>query len=232
MNGILYGVGVGPGDPELLTIQAVRTIREADIIFIPKKQKENCRAYQIALQAVPELAEKETVGFDFPMVRDAEKLRNAHREIWQSIKEILSSGKSAAFLTIGDPLVYSTFAPILEQAKADNMEYRVISGVPSFIAAAAVCGVSLATGNQPIQVLSGQEDVYKEIKKPGTKILMKCGHNILMLKTMLSMIEQSRPVEILAVKDCGMPEQEIYYGADAIPEDDSYMLTVIIRDKN
>ena len=57
-QGILYGVGVGPGDPELLTLKAVRILRECDVIAIPQESKEGCTAYQIARQAVPELDEK------------------------------------------------------------------------------------------------------------------------------------------------------------------------------
>ena len=67
--GILYGVGTGPGDPELLTLKAVRILREADVIGIPSTKKEGCKAWQIAVQAVPEIEKKETLFVSFPMSR-------------------------------------------------------------------------------------------------------------------------------------------------------------------
>lgn len=80
MAGILYGVGVGPGDPELMTIKAVRVIRECEVIGIPAKDRDSCRAYQIAVQLVPEIFEKPVVAVPVPMTTDGERLAAAHGE--------------------------------------------------------------------------------------------------------------------------------------------------------
>ena len=77
MKGIAYGVGVGPGDPELMTLKAVRLIKENDIIAVPGKDPKETVAYRIALGAVPELAEKELIPVYFPMVKDRELIRKA-----------------------------------------------------------------------------------------------------------------------------------------------------------
>ena len=79
MKGIVYGVGVGPGDPELMTLKAVRLIRENDVIAVSGRDVRSSVAYQIAVQAVPELAEKELVPIDMPMTKDSEKLKEAHQ---------------------------------------------------------------------------------------------------------------------------------------------------------
>ena len=78
MTGILYGVGVGPGDPELMTLKAVRLIRQNDVIAVPGKVPENTTAYRIAVQAVPELKEKKLLAVDFPMTRDLQRLEEKY----------------------------------------------------------------------------------------------------------------------------------------------------------
>lgn len=118
--GTLYGVGVGPGAPDLLTLRAVDIIRNADIICIPQEDKNSCRAYQIAEEAVPEISEKECVCFDFKMTRDEEELRRIHADAYRRIKNLLTGGRTAAFLMIGDPSVYSSFSYIAKLAVDDQ----------------------------------------------------------------------------------------------------------------
>ena len=89
MTGTLYGVGVGPGDPELLTLKAVRLIKESEIIAIPNDNKEKCVAYKIALGAVPELKDKEIIYISMPMTKDEEHLRQSHEKGAQQIIEKL-----------------------------------------------------------------------------------------------------------------------------------------------
>ena len=116
--GILYGVGTGPGDPELLTLKAVRILREADVIGIPSTKKEGCKAWQIAVQAVPEIEKKETLFVSFPMSRDPAVLERAHQEGAMQTAKLLDQGKSIAFLTLGDPSVYSTYCYLQKQIRA------------------------------------------------------------------------------------------------------------------
>ena len=80
MKGIAYGVGVGPGDPELMTLKACRLIRENDVIALPGKEPKETVAYQIAVQAVPELADKELIPVYMPMVMDRQVQRENHRK--------------------------------------------------------------------------------------------------------------------------------------------------------
>ena len=86
MAGILYGVGVGPGDPELMTLQAVRVIRACDVILAPGREPKETVAWKIAAGAVPELAEKEAVGIHMPMTKDPDILQKAHQEAVDRIK--------------------------------------------------------------------------------------------------------------------------------------------------
>ena len=106
-QGIIYGVGVGPGDPELLTLKTVRLIHDCDLAAIPQK-KEKCFAYQIAAQAVPELREKPMLEIEMPMTRDRSLREKAWAEGAAALREPLDQGKAVVFLTLGDPSVYST----------------------------------------------------------------------------------------------------------------------------
>lgn len=132
MSRKLYGVGTGPGDKEFLTLKAVRVIKEASVIFAP-----NNRGKNMSLDTASEFIEgKRIVLIDFPMGRVTEEdYRRAADIIAAEIKE----GESGAFLTIGDPMIYSTFIYIVDKIKKyyGEVEIEVVPGIPSFIAAAS-----------------------------------------------------------------------------------------------
>ena len=109
MSGCLYSVGVGPGDPELMTLKAVKIIRNCQVLVLPAKSKEKCVAYQIVRRAIPEIEDKTTVCLVMPMTKDKDRLEKSHREGTQKVAEVLDAGKDATFLTlpgwgIGHPL--------------------------------------------------------------------------------------------------------------------------------
>ena len=109
MTGILYGAGVGPGDPELMTLKAVRLIRENEVIALPGPDARETVAYQIAVQALPELAEKNLLSVDMPMTHDKEEMNRNHQKAADIIEAYLKEGKNVVFLTLGDPTIYSTY---------------------------------------------------------------------------------------------------------------------------
>ena len=110
MRGILYGVGVGPGDPEMMTLKAVRMIREADVVAVPGECAKDTVAYRIAVQAVPELEAKELLAIYMPMTHDWAKMQENHQKGAKLLEKMLDTGKKVVFLTLGDPTIYSTFS--------------------------------------------------------------------------------------------------------------------------
>lgn len=97
MKGTLYGVGVGPGDPELMTLKAVRLIRENKIIAVPGAEPKDTVAYKIAVQAVPELAEKELLPIYMPMTHDPEELESNHARGAKTLEAVLDKGENIIF---------------------------------------------------------------------------------------------------------------------------------------
>ena len=97
MKGKAYGVGVGPGDPELMTLKAVRLIKENDVIMVPGKDPKESVAYKIAVQAVPELECKDVIAVDFPMLKDRDKLRESHKKGAEVMESYLDQGKKRYF---------------------------------------------------------------------------------------------------------------------------------------
>ena len=129
--GVLYGIGVGPGDPELMTLKAINTIKACDIIYpIPAVSKEECYAYSIVQAVLPEI-EKTYYVHPFPMIKGQGKLAISHNKIYRDIVSELEAGKNVAMLTIGDPSVYSTYMYIHKRV-IQAFTAVMISGVPSF----------------------------------------------------------------------------------------------------
>ena len=231
MAGILYGIGVGPGDSEMLTLKAVRAIKESDVICLPKADKYECRAFQIALPVVPELKYKKTISFDFEMTKDEDVLAQMHAGFYEKYRQLLLDGYNLAFLTIGDPTVYSTFGYIMKLAKKDNIEVEIINGITSFCGSAAAAGVLLGERDENIHIISGQVDIAEELKLSGTKIIMKSGRNIGQIKELLMEMEKTDDISVYAVIDCGMETEQIFKSAMMIPDDSKYMMTIIVKDK-
>ncbi len=229
--GILYGIGVGPGDPEMMTIKAVRAIQNADVICLPKKEKETCRSYCIAKEVVPEIEEKEMIFYDFEMVKDEAVLQELHQSFYEHYKNLLHEGKNLAFLTIGDPTVYSTFGYMQKLAEADGIPVQIVNGISAYVASAAVTNRILCEKEEHLHILSGQGSWEESLNLPGTKVIMKSGKNLGEIREKLLQLEKNNSVEITAVQNCGFENQEIYIGAEQIPEKGSYMMTILIKEK-
>ena len=114
MSGILYGIGVGPGDPELMTLKACRILRENEVIAAPGESVEDTVAYKIAVQAVPEIANKTLLPIFMPMVMNKARQIENHKKGARQIEKVLDEGKNVVFITLGDPTIYSTFSYVQE----------------------------------------------------------------------------------------------------------------------
>ncbi len=155
-KGILYGVGVGPGDPELLTLKAARLLGSVSRVYAAASTK---NSYSVSLNIVrPHLAPGVApVVLAFPMTRDQAVLDRAWKENARTVLTDLDAGRDVAFLTLGDPSTYSTFGYLLRTLRGLDpaVQAEVVPGVTSYSAAAALAGEPLAEGDQTLAVVSG-----------------------------------------------------------------------------
>lgn len=226
MAGILYGVGVGPGDPELMTLKAVRLIRECPVIAAPGAVAEDTVAYQIAVRAVPELKDKELVPVYMPMTHDLEEQRRNHEKGARALEQYLDQGKDVVFLTLGDPTIYSTFSYVQRLVEEHGYQTALVSGITSFCAAAACVNIPLAVWNEQLHILPAVHSLEHELDGEGNYILMKSGRKMKQVKESLAASGRS----VVAVENCGTDQERVYHGVEEIPDDAGYYSLIIAKE--
>lgn len=226
MKAIFYGVGVGPGDPELLTLKAVRIIKECDVLAVPAKTKEDSVAYGIALAAIPEIEQKETICIHMPMTKDAKKLAESHESGAKQIVSLLEQGKPVAFLTLGDPTIYSTYLYLQKLVQEAGYETQIVSGIASFLAVGAALNMGLVEKEQQLHIIPSSYEIEDALQLHGTKVLMKAGKKMPLVKEAVAKMD----ADIYMVGKCGMKDERICRGAEEIPEDAGYYSLIIVKD--
>lgn len=242
MSGILYGIGTGPGDPELMTLKAVNKLKTVDMIALPISDKtltqpkvkrlrleeeyiQNSTAFQIAYQNVPEMLEKEVLLLPMPMMKDKERLKKIHDEAAAVVAEKLMEGKNIGFLTLGDPTIYSTYLYIHNRIVEKGLTAEIINGIPSFCAAAAKLNTGLVENKDMLHVFPASYGVEDLEKYPGTKILMKSGKKLSEVKEVLIRTRQKG----MMVENCGMSGEKVYTELSQIPEEGSYYSLIVVK---
>ncbi|MBQ9662626.1 MAG: precorrin-2 C(20)-methyltransferase [Oscillospiraceae bacterium] len=228
MRGIAYGVGVGPGDPELMTQKAIRLIRENRVIAVPGKVAQESVAYQIAITAVPEIAEKELVPIFLPMIKDREQMNAEHIKGAKLLEQYLDQGRNVVYLTLGDPTIYCTFSYLQHILERDGYPVELVPGVTSFCAAAARLNLTLVSSNESLHIVP---DVYKTsdpLNQPGTYVLMKSASHMAEVKELL---RESRR-QICAVENCGMATETVFHSLDELPDVAGYFSLIIAKEQH
>lgn len=176
--GKFYGVGVGPGDPRLLTLQAVDVLQAVDIVAIPKsKLDRESVAWDIAKIHCP--SKVRLIELEMPMTADKQILAKAWQAGAQTLLAELKQGKSVAFITLGDPSLYSTYSYLLNilQEKLPQECIETVPGITAMSAAAARINLPLATGDEPLLILPSTEDVGEFLDFPNL-VLMKVSRRL------------------------------------------------------
>ena len=229
MTGKLYGVGVGPGDPELMTLKAVRIIRECNVIAVPDTGDKEMTALSIAQSALPEICGKRIIALSLPMSRNPELLHVCHTKAANQLIRLLTDGNSVAFLTLGDPTVYSTYMYIHKIVLEMDGQAEIISGVPSFCAAAGRLGIPLAEGGEALHILPGSYNGANEgMDLDGTKVLMKTGKSFGRIKAELEnkgMLGRAKMIQ-----RCGMEGERIWGDIAQADNNESYFSIIIVKD--
>ena len=229
MQGKLYGVGVGPGDPELLTLKALRLIKENEVIAVPGKDIRASVAYQIVKGAYEDLDKKTLIPVAMPMTKDPQVLKANHDKAADQVEDYLREGKNVVFLTLGDTTVYSTYLYVHKRILERGYEAEIVSGITSFCAVAARLNMGLVEADQPLHVIPATykaQEMDEILELPGTKVLMKTGKK---MKQVKESIEKSGQKAVM-IENCGMPSEKIYRSAEEIPEDSGYYSLIIVKE--
>ena len=181
MKGKLYGIGVGPGDPELMTLKAKRLIEECDIVAVPvKKEGEESVALNIARGAAS-VPEEKVRRILFTMNKDKAKREECRQAAAEAIMEYLDAGQSVAMPVLGDVGIYSTYSYVHKKLIQAGYEVQMISGIPSFCAGASKANISIVEGNEGFGVipsLKGIDQVKKAMGVFDNLVIMKVGSHV------------------------------------------------------
>lgn len=230
MAGTFYGIGVGPGDPELLTMKAVKAIKAADVLIAPKtEKKEGSVALSIAKPYLKE--DIEIVYQVFPMVVNFETT-DAWKKNKEEILALLNAGKNVVFLTLGDPMFYSTYIYVYRLlAKEPGINIETIPGVPAFCAIGSRLGYPLVEGNDIISIIPATADedkVKKALSVSSNVVMMKVYKNY---PEMVDALEENGLAEnAVLVSRCGLPDEEVI--TDLPSQKDkklNYLSTILTR---
>lgn len=159
--GTLFGLGVGPGDPELITVKAFRRLQESQVIAYPKKLKGSKSYAHRIVEVYINPAEKEMLGLVFPMTKDEDTLRTEWTKSVETIYSYLSQGKDVAFVTEGDPMLFSTFIHLMNLMKSmyPDVPIETVAGISSFNGSVNRLGIALADGDDYVAMIPATEDM-------------------------------------------------------------------------
>ncbi len=232
-TGTLYGIGVGPGDPELITLKALKVLQKIPHIFASCSSK---NSYSLALSIVRcHLNGAGIEHLPFPMTRDPQVLQEAWEKNAIRVLEVLDAGSDAAFVTLGDPLTYSTFGYLLKTLKRLQPGVRVVTipGITSYSAAAALTHTPLTEGEESFSLVSGALGAAR-LREVADK-----SDNIVMLKTYRNFGEIYRTLDELDLLDravcisrCGLDGETVVENLrDLKAESMPYLSMIIIKKK-
>ncbi len=226
-RGVFYGVSVGPGDPELLTLKALRVLEACSVIAAPQTGSGDTLAMDIVRQAVS-LEGKPLLPLPFTMAQDPALRQEAHQRAAWEIENFLAAGRDVAMLNLGDVSIYATYGYLQKLLKARGYQTEMIPGVSSFCAAAARLGVDLVQGDEPLHLIPGHSGPVEEaLALPGTKVLMKSGRQF--PKAVWALERAGLAERASLVRNCGLPDEVVFHGASQFPEDPGYFATIIVK---
>ena len=231
MKGKLYGIGTGPGDPELLTIKAVNAIQKCDVIAAPIAGNGERTAFSIVEKYI---TGKELLECRFAMEKDMSKRREARQQAAADVMRFLDNGKDVGFITLGDPTTYSTYMYVHEIIADKGIDVEIIPGVTSYSAAAAAFGIALCEGGEALTIIPASYDANIEelLDRPGNKVIMKSGENLMQVLEKLKKKSYGERTKIAC--RCTMDGQKLFSSIDAYEKsaaDSGYFTIAIVKEK-
>jgi precorrin-2/cobalt-factor-2 C20-methyltransferase len=213
----LYGIGIGPGDKELITLKAYNLIKNCDYVFIPESKGDSL-AGKIAKEYI---ADKKVIELSFPMGEDNQERYMLGANI---INETLKDNEIGVFLTLGDPMTYSTYAYLMKELMELKVQTETIPGITSYNAAAALLGLPITLRDESFYLADGNvdEDVLKKID---TICILKVSKN---KAEIIDKLERNG-FDYVYVKRCTQADQAVIYNKEEMLADKDYMSLIFAR---
>jgi precorrin-2/cobalt-factor-2 C20-methyltransferase len=181
-SGRFFGIGVGPGEAGLIPVAAWDTLKKCEVIFVPRAKTMD---HSVARRCLPtdEIPDRRFREIEFAMEADLALLSEHYRKLAEIIGDELSAGRDVAYLTLGDPSIYSTYTYTLTalQDRIPDLQYRTFPGVPSYCAVAAATGFALGEGKERLLILpcpTQMSELRSMIEAHDIVVLMKIGQRL------------------------------------------------------
>lgn len=209
--GTLYGIGVGPGDPELITVRGANVLRRCRHVFVPKART---ASESVALSIADRYLASDAQVYElvFPMTTDKDELSSRWSDSARRVADVLRLGEDACFLTLGDPVLYSTYTYLVRGLREllPEVDLVTVPGITAFSAAAALAEFPVGEGKEPVTIVPVADDladVRRALLSGGTVVLMKVGRR---LADVLDVLEETGAIErSVFVSRAGMADQRV-----------------------
>jgi precorrin-2 C(20)-methyltransferase len=229
---MFYGIGVGVGDSNAVTKSAIDVLNTLDVLYVPTAKNEE--TLSVAHEIIKGYLNEKTLVKDryFPMNYDSNELQNAWNNIACEIESDVAKDKKVGFVTIGDPMVYSTYIYLLKLLK-DKIKIVTIPGVTSFLDIASRNNFPLVEGDDPLVIIPatlGLDKVSHYIRNENSIVLMKVYKNFDEIINLL--ISEQLDKHSIVVSNSSKNEEKIYMNLKDIKKEDvSYFTTILINKK-
>lgn len=234
-KGICYGVSVGPGDPELLTLKSIRIIENTDIIFLPSAPKENCRVYKIIKSAmdlglIKAIDEERFICIETMPMANPNMQGERYDTLAREVIKYLDNGKSVAFPALGEVGLYSTYYYVHERLVSKGYRCELVSGISSVQEIADKVAVSIAKGDEQVHIFPDTKDLANRLLQPGTKVFMKPKSDLeTTIEAIREYAESHKDVKVYGVSNCGTKEEVVARNLEELSNLSGYMTVLIVK---